>query len=127
MNLKEHKLEFTLIYILVCAIIGVIIWFILDFVNYTNSIEISILITMTLLIGIITYAAHGKGLLPDPENKTIDNSSRKYKEFIYSRKKLKLKDFKRKLVRNSNEVFINDNKITVKYLPFKYDRRKFRN
>ncbi|MBN1328545.1 MAG: hypothetical protein JXA54_03635 [Candidatus Heimdallarchaeota archaeon] len=126
MNIKEHKMEFSLIYILTCSIIGVIVWYVLDRVNYTNSIEISILISISLIIGFITYAAHEKGLLLDPISKSIDCFSNRYKEFTYYRKKVNLNDFKRKLVRKTNEVNIDDNRIMAKYLPFKYNRKKFR-
>ncbi len=127
MNLKEHKMEFSIIYILISMIIGVILWFILEKLNYVNSKEVSILISMSLIIGLIIYATHGKGLLPDPAGLSLDNLDGKFKSFTYSREKIKTKSFKRSLINHTSEENKSENKIPIKYLPFNYTRKRYRN
>ncbi|NHJ38391.1 MAG: hypothetical protein FK731_00055, partial [Asgard group archaeon] len=68
MKFNEYKLEFTLVFIVMSSIIGVILWFTLDFFNIDNSIELAIISSVAMIMVLITYSLHGKGLLPKPNN-----------------------------------------------------------
>lgn len=91
MKFDEYKLEFTLVFIVITGIIGVIIWFTLDYFAINNSIELAILSSVTLLMILITNSLHGKGQLPKPETQFYPGNL----SYNYTRKKIRKSSFKR--------------------------------
>ena len=55
-----------MVFIIVTIITCVLLWFILDFLNVKTAIEVSVLIALSLISGIIIYSLHGRGILPEP-------------------------------------------------------------
>jgi hypothetical protein len=104
MKFNDYKLEFTLVFIVIAGIIGVIIWFILDYLAINNSIELAVITSIAIIMLLITYLLHGKGLLPLPKKR------------LYS----KNMNYMRKKIRKSN--FVRE-----KYLHFHVKKKKFKN
>ena len=92
MKFDEYKFEFTIIFIIISVIVGVIIWFTLDFFSISNSIELAIISTVTLIMILITNSLHGKGLLPEPKDQRMTNKL----IYNYTRGKIRESPFKRK-------------------------------
>jgi len=127
MNIKEHKLEFTLLYILGCTLLGVLIWFILETVNFENSIELATLISLSLIVGILIFASHGKGLLPDPKTrKKVKLQIKLFRAVSYSRENFQGIDYQRKKYRNINNLSTDEISEIKHFLPFDYTREKYR-
>ncbi|NHJ47690.1 MAG: hypothetical protein FK733_07880 [Asgard group archaeon] len=91
MKFADYKLEFFFISILITSVIGVIIWFILEYFSVNNSIEIAVISTIAIIMILISYLLHGKGLLPDPKMSSKTN----FLEYNYTRKKIRMKGFTR--------------------------------
>jgi len=127
MNYRKIKFEHVLVYIIASIISGVLLWFILDNFNIDTSIEISVLIALSLISGIIIYSLHGRGLLPQPVfDKTTDSMKTPSR---YYRRRYRTKDFtrveyhltvemQRKLKSSQSEKRIQN---------FQYQRPKYRN
>ncbi|NHK32011.1 MAG: hypothetical protein FK730_11710 [Asgard group archaeon] len=106
MKFNDYKLEFTLVFIVIAGIIGVILWFILDYLAINNSIELAVITSISIIMLLITYLLHGKGLLPHPK-KQFNSENLSYN---YIRKKIRKSNFKRE-----------------KYLHFYIKKKKYKN
>ncbi|MHA1432532.1 MAG: hypothetical protein ACTSO7_01670 [Candidatus Heimdallarchaeota archaeon] len=93
------------------AVIGFVLWFVLNSVNIELAKEIAILVTIILYSGLIAGALHDKGILPSP-NKIqfrVKNGLVKYKRkhFLkneeYERINYKKNSYSRNIYRNSNK------------------------
>jgi hypothetical protein len=105
-RLVKYRFEFSIIFVILSIISGVVIWFILDYFMVKNSIEIAVISTIMLVMFLVSYYLHGKGLLPDPNKMPRTKIS----PFSYTRNKIRSTSFKRN-----------------KFLPFSYKKRTFKN
>jgi hypothetical protein len=91
MKLSDYKLEIFFISVLITSIIGVVIWFILDYFSLDNSIEIAVISTLVIIMIFVSFLLHGRGLLPEPEITTKIISLDKN----YTRRKIRMNIFTR--------------------------------
>ena len=91
MKFADYKLEFFFVSVLLSGVIGAIIWFIMEYFSIENSIEIAVISTLALIMIIVSYLLHGRGLLPDPEIFI----KKQFLQYNYTRKKIRLKIFTR--------------------------------
>jgi len=123
---KKLKFEFILVFIITSIISGVLLWFILDNLEVIASIEISVLISLSLISGIIIYSLHGRGILPEPVTNLslyLEKPSQKY-----YRKKFRLNAFSRENYHHSLKQRNKKSSIFGKrFLAFQYIRTKYRN
>jgi hypothetical protein len=61
------KSEYYLLYFFGFSLFSVILWYVLQSFQLQYSVEISVFVFILLAISLITYALHGKGILPSPE------------------------------------------------------------
>jgi low affinity Fe/Cu permease len=106
MKFSDYKLEITLVFMVIAGIIGVIVWFILDYLAINNSIELAVITSITIIMLLITYLLHGKGLLPHPKKQFYSKNM----SYNYMRKKIRKSNFVRE-----------------KYLHFHVKKKKFKN
>jgi len=127
MNYKKLKFEYVLVFIIASIISGVLLWFILDYFNIETSIEISVLIVLALVSGIIIYNLHDRGLLPQPVfDRTADSEKISGR---YNRRRYRTKDFSREEYRitEKNQRKVKSS-LSEKRTPyFQYQRPKYRN
>ncbi|NPE06861.1 MAG: hypothetical protein GNW80_01145 [Asgard group archaeon] len=127
MNYKKLKFEYVLVFIIASIISGVLLWFILDYFDIETSIEISVLIVLALISGIIIYNLHDRGLLPQPVfDGTADSEKTPGR---YNRKRYRTKDFSRVeyrvIAEHQRKVKSSLSEERIKY--FQYQRPKYRN
>jgi hypothetical protein len=115
---RKLKFEHVIVFIIITIISSVLLWFILDFLKVQTAIEISALIALSLISGIIIYNLHGRGILPEPDtSKTLDSDvevgryyRKRFRTNVFSRvdyqtpvkNKRKLKSISSKIKNNQN-------------------------
>ncbi|MCK5185201.1 MAG: hypothetical protein KAQ95_12905 [Candidatus Heimdallarchaeota archaeon] len=127
MNYRKLKFEYVLVFIISSIISGVLLWFILDYFNIETSIEISVLIVIALISGVIIYNLHDRGLLPQPVyGKTADSEKTSGR---YNRKRYRPKDFTRVgyHITGENQRKAKSSQSDKRIQYFQYQRPKYRN
>lgn len=124
---RKLKFEYVLVFIIASIISGVLLWFILDYFDIETSIEISVLIVLALISGIIVYNLHDRGLLPQPALNRATDSKKTLSR--YNRKRYRIKDFSRLeyLVTAENKRKIKSSLSEKRIQYFQYQRPKYRN
>ncbi|MCE7744564.1 MAG: hypothetical protein GPJ52_05460 [Candidatus Heimdallarchaeota archaeon] len=127
MNYRKLKFEYVLVFIIASVISGVLLWFILDYLKVETSIEISVLIVLALISGIIIYNLHERGLLPQPVfNRTADSEKTLGR---YKRRRYRAEDFSRVeyQVTLANQRKEKSSLSEKRAIYFQYQRPKYRN
>ena len=109
------KFETFIISFISIITFGVIFWYFLTLLNITDANIISAFITICLIVGLIIYSLHGKGILPIEDSEYIYPTT-----ILYERKKFNTLGFSNK---KNRKLRVIDKR---RYKNFLYKRKNYR-